>query len=152
MQILTPQMPYLHWEVKPDYDEMRKCVDAVEGRDPPNIPSAPPIKYQGVLQQWKEDIHIRRSLDQSYYWSLPSTRRRDDDQVVTRYHNNFAARKGIGSSKDPAPLLMVDQLWLWVLNGNQNHSGLSIASFVVPSLAYRSQVQWCRSSPELGGN
>ena len=145
-------MPYLHWEAKPHYDKMRECVGTVEGRDPPNAPSPAQTKYQGILQQRKDEIHIRRSLDESYYWSLPSTRRRDDDQVVTRYHTKFAARTGIGSPNDPAPLLMVDQLWLWVLNGNQNQSRLSIAGLVVPSLAYTLQAQWCHSSPELGEN
>jgi hypothetical protein len=57
-------------------------------------------------------VHIRRTLDQSYYWTLKDTQRRDRDQVVYRATNR----------PDQVPrtprIVMVDQLWLWILDGS----------------------------------
>ena len=54
-------------------------------------------------------LHVRRTLDQSYYYMLESTRLRDKDQVVWRYAKKIEIEK-------PA-VMMVDQLWLWTLGG-----------------------------------
>lgn len=52
-------------------------------------------------------LHLRRTLDQSYYWKLENTTPRDQDQVVYRGTNDrFKHRQ----------LVMVDQLWLWILD------------------------------------
>ncbi|KAK6836282.1 Magnesium transport protein CorA- transmembrane region [Apiospora arundinis] len=85
-------------------------------------------------------IHPRRTLDQAYYWSLQSTDNRDRDQVV--YRATTAAAKSrhqfdIGRQiwpdhenlhddgpcqtcrdrvRQTSKLIMVDQLWLWVLD------------------------------------
>lgn len=52
-------------------------------------------------------LHIRRTLDQSYFLNLNDTSQRDQDQVVYRAtwgHGNLTR------------VVMVDQLWLWVLD------------------------------------
>jgi hypothetical protein len=54
-------------------------------------------------------LHARRTLDQSYYYMLESTRLRDKDQVVWRYTKKIEIEQ-------PA-VMMVDQLWLWTLGG-----------------------------------
>ena len=53
-------------------------------------------------------IHIRRTLDQSYYWTLKDTSARDQDQVVYRATKDQNAR-----------IVMVDQLWMWILDGSE---------------------------------
>lgn len=52
-------------------------------------------------------LHIRRTLDQSYFLNLKDTSQRDQDQVVYR------ATRGHGTL---TRVVMVDQLWLWVLD------------------------------------
>ena len=55
-------------------------------------------------------LHVRRTLDQSFYYTLPDEeiRIRDLDQVLYRYTND--------DLKMTAPrILMVDQLWLWII-------------------------------------
>lgn len=52
-------------------------------------------------------LHIRRTLDQSYFLHLKDTTQRDRDQVVYR------ATKKQGNL---ARVVMVDQLWLWILD------------------------------------
>jgi len=54
-------------------------------------------------------LHIRRTLDQFYYYMLEDTTIRDNDQVVDRW-----ARQKLG--KNNPRILMVDQLWLWIIN------------------------------------
>ncbi|KAL4810824.1 hypothetical protein BDV18DRAFT_155437 [Aspergillus unguis] len=53
-------------------------------------------------------VHPRRTLDQSFYYSLSSTAQRNQDQVVSRH--------GQSESKSRPIVLMVDQLWLWKLD------------------------------------
>ncbi|KAH8600083.1 hypothetical protein B0O99DRAFT_726757 [Bisporella sp. PMI_857] len=54
--------------------------------------------------------HPRRTLDQSYYCNLADTELRDQDQVVYR-----GTRAGKSLSKT-TKIIMVDQLWLYVLD------------------------------------
>lgn len=62
-------------------------------------------------------VHCRRTLDQFLYYMLHSTEARDKTQVAYRW-----AKAPSVCPKD-RPILMVDQLWLWVL-----HDGTIITS------------------------
>ncbi|KAJ3535709.1 hypothetical protein NM208_g7028 [Fusarium decemcellulare] len=53
----------------------------------------------------KKPLHCRRTLDQFSYYMLDSTEDRDNDQVALRW----------ARSSDSAPILMIDQLWLWAM-------------------------------------
>ena len=55
-------------------------------------------------------LHIRRTLDQSFYHNI-DTHHRDQDQVVYRYQTKD---NGSEDGIDPK-LVMVDQMWMWVL-------------------------------------
>ena len=59
-------------------------------------------------------IHIRRTLDQFHYYTTDDTDFRDSDQVISRY----LRRK---FPDQPIPIVMVDQLWLWVVNNSKRH-------------------------------
>ncbi|KAF2003204.1 hypothetical protein P154DRAFT_99544 [Amniculicola lignicola CBS 123094] len=56
-------------------------------------------------------LHVRRTLDRSYYYALEEAeiRKRDVDQVLYRY------TYGELELYDPM-MIMVDQLWLWVID------------------------------------
>lgn len=58
-------------------------------------------------------LHVRRTLDQSYYWKLSNTDDRDQDQVVYR-----ATREGKQISRTTR-VLMVDQLWMYILDDSK---------------------------------
>ncbi|KAE9365921.1 hypothetical protein N431DRAFT_495731 [Stipitochalara longipes BDJ] len=66
-------------------------------------------------------LHCRRTLDQFSYYMLDSTESRDMDQVLLRWGRKRLEKAG---NVGDAPVLMVDQLWLWVL-----HDGTVITSF-----------------------
>lgn len=56
-------------------------------------------------------LHIRRTLDQSYFLNLKDTSHRDQDQVVYR-----ATRLPWHLPGNLTRVVMVDQLWLWILD------------------------------------
>ncbi len=55
-------------------------------------------------------LHIRRTLDQSYFLTLEDTTIRDRDQVVYRETTSRTQLDYV------ARVVMVDQLWLWILD------------------------------------
>ena len=73
-------------------------------------------------------LHPRRTLDQSYYGALKSTGTRDRDQVVYRgtrpdLHDcvDFASCPQCNEDIRKVPrIVMVDQLWLWVLDESES--------------------------------
>ncbi len=58
-------------------------------------------------------MHIRRTLDQSYFLTLEDTTIRDEDQVVYRETRSGRTRR---TKDDVTRIVMVDQLWLWILD------------------------------------
>jgi len=58
-------------------------------------------------------LHARRTLDQSYYWKLPNTDGRDQDQVVYR-----ETKEGKNISRTTR-VVMVDQLWMYILDDSE---------------------------------
>jgi len=78
----------------------------------------------------KPPLHPRRTLDQSYYGALKSTGTRDRDQVVYRattpaQHDCIDSSTCLDCKQDirKVPrLIMVDQLWLWILDDSQSKS------------------------------
>jgi hypothetical protein len=72
-----------------------------------------------LLQGYLDDespklLHCRRTLDQFSYYMLDTTESRDRDQVI--YHWGRKKLAEARESAGDAPILMVDQLWLWVLH------------------------------------
>ncbi|RYP01782.1 hypothetical protein DL764_006069 [Monosporascus ibericus] len=71
-------------------------------------------------------LHIRRTLDQFYFVTLDDTTQRDKDQVVYR-----------GTKAGYTRVVMVDQLWLWILDDNT----------IITSFPKR----WGRNKPDSSG-
>ncbi|RYP33752.1 hypothetical protein DL767_004619 [Monosporascus sp. MG133] len=71
-------------------------------------------------------LHIRRTLDQYYFVTLDDTSQRDKDQVVYR-----------GTRAGYTRVVMVDQLWLWILDENT----------IITSFPRR----WGRNKPDSSG-
>ncbi|KAF2184914.1 hypothetical protein K469DRAFT_688498 [Zopfia rhizophila CBS 207.26] len=135
-------MPYVHWEYAATFKKMRDYAQKVADFPGPSTPAEG--KYQTLMQaymtpqpgsgkadqgnppetegnppkgqgKWQRDpvdqLHIRRSLDQYCYHALKSTEDRDKDQLVSRMFEN-------GDLSGKPVLIMVDQLWLWVLGND----------------------------------
>ncbi|KAK6857196.1 hypothetical protein PG995_007383 [Apiospora arundinis] len=76
-------------------------------------------------------LHIRRTLDQYCFVNLDDTSKRDKDQVV--YRGTLDKR----DSRTQSRVIMVDQLWLWILDNNT----------VITSFPRR----WGRNKPDPSG-
>jgi hypothetical protein len=75
-------------------------------------------KYEGLLWSYlhvSHPLHLRRTLDQFYYCTLQSTDRLDENQIVSRHTDGQIPN-------DNKIILMVDQMWLWVLDTSKNVS------------------------------
>jgi hypothetical protein len=66
-------------------------------------------------------LHPRRTLDQSHYWKLPDTRARDSDQVV--YRETESGTNVLRTSR----VIMVDQLWLYILDDRKSSTVNSLS-------------------------
>ncbi|ETS77767.1 hypothetical protein PFICI_09829 [Pestalotiopsis fici W106-1] len=73
-------------------------------------------------------LHVRRTLDQYYFLTLDNTSERDRDQVVYR---------GTRSLSLTTRVVMVDQLWMWILDDNT----------IITSFPRR----WGRNKPDPSG-
>jgi hypothetical protein len=84
-------------------------------------------------------LHPRRTLDQSYYGALKNTQTRDRDQVVYRAttpHGHDCVRNEDGKCaqcqediKMVPRVIMVDQLWMWILDESMLISGFRSTSW-----------------------
>ncbi|RYP46241.1 hypothetical protein DL768_007508 [Monosporascus sp. mg162] len=77
-------------------------------------------------------LHIRRTLDQYYFVTLDDTSQRDKDQVVYR-----GTKAGHSLHTRNTRVVMVDQLWLWILDDNT----------IITSFPRR----WGRNKPDSSG-
>ena|SRR2546421_5758180 len=115
-------MPYLHWEIE-EQQAKRECIinqdTSGAGGEDPDWNSD-----QKLLNAYLRDphpLHIRRTLDQYYYHTLEDTKKRDLDQVVSRYQKAHLL--------EPRVITMVDQLWLWLLVGADGRADTVITCF-----------------------
>ena len=123
-------MPYLGWEysgaqaltndIVSDVVRKRKLLDQGGHDQSPELFSQiaastadPDEKLLRTYLVGELPMHMRRTLDQSYYHTLQNTEARDKDQVVYRYTD-----KVLGV-RNPL-LMMVDQLWLWIIDGGKD--------------------------------
>lgn len=126
-------MPYLHWESEGKRQEMNTAIaDIISSKrydmaglsrvieetvkktyNNRSKPSANPNKSLFAEHLFPEPpqppLHLRRTLDQFQYYMTDNTEDRDTDQVISRY---FKRRH----SDTPLPIMMVDQLWIWILD------------------------------------
>ncbi|PMD60285.1 uncharacterized protein K444DRAFT_588846 [Hyaloscypha bicolor E] len=130
-------MPYLHWDLEEQQKKRRATIEELRNRKRPvntqNSPNAvaqdgDDDRHQKLLRAYLRDkndlphqLHVRRTLDQYYYHAMEDTAVRDGDQVISRYQ----AKKGI----EPKVLTMVDQLWLWVLDGTDGRLKTVVTCF-----------------------
>jgi hypothetical protein len=118
-------MPYLHLDTYESNELRSKTVKWIskDRRDiskKPSIPVNGPAYIDSLLIARYLDhgahchgsLHVRRSLDQYYYDTQDDTDERDKDQIVYKYTKSHGLDL---VKKKKAVVMMVDQMWLWVL-------------------------------------
>lgn len=144
---LVIYMPYLHWDKFERLQDRAAVINRrrEQTRARPidhQIAEGSSMESKMIWQYLMSDLplHCRRTLDQFGYPSLRNTSVRDADQILYKRtkadkdnhssrdtaakHPKYLGRGASGSSVSPghandktAKVLMVDQLWLWVLDG-----------------------------------
>ncbi|KAK0708110.1 hypothetical protein B0H67DRAFT_442612, partial [Lasiosphaeris hirsuta] len=84
-----------------------------------------PVVDTSVIEAYlghERPVHCRRTLDQYRYYMLESTESRDRDQVVYKWARTQQKKESKGGDRTDGapgaggrPIIMVDQLWLWIL-------------------------------------
>ena len=117
-------MPFIHWEtdlarlqqhyIMSDVDKQVKNNAVYTDEELSRLPCSIDEKLLRKYLRHGPPMHVRRTLDQSYHYTLDDIKLRDRDQVVLRY-----ARKKVpqGDGTISPWVLMVDQCWLWVIGG-----------------------------------
>lgn len=114
-------MPFLHYETNDGRKCMAKAIEkAIENKDDQKpVDRGKQTADEKLIHTYlheKHFMHIRRTLDQYYYHTMKDTSLRDEDQVVYRY-----AKKMWPDEKETnLNILMVDQLWMWILDGGKH--------------------------------
>jgi hypothetical protein len=138
-------MPYLHWDEEeamqkrstlaansssnaltlkdePEKDELGNKVSTIEKEE---------MLLKEYLSSEKNSghtLHIRRTLDQFLYHNLKDTIVRDADQTVRRYQEELNKEKAV-DKREPFRVIMVDQLWLWILLGPSGNAQTIVTCF-----------------------
>lgn len=122
------KLPYLHWESYYVWKERQHhilhmkelaannehCQCLNDGRD---VFDGRLHKNEILLHQQlflSRPLHDRRTLDQSYFYNLRKVAYRDDDQVIGQHTLHYEGEQQDNQRK----MMMVDQLWMWVIDGN----------------------------------
>ena len=110
-------MPYLHFESTHRRREMQDAIKRAEMHKSHGHPFLQQAKtcdemlIRAHLNSSTASLHVRRTLDQSFYHNI-DTQSRDEDQVVYRYQ-----LRGQDANEDEVNpnIIMIDQLWCWIL-------------------------------------
>ena len=112
-------MPFLHYETDGGRDSIAKAVESARqgglNRKALEGESSAGKKLIHTYLHEKSFMHVRRTLDQYYYHTMKDTTQRDRDQVVFRW----AKKMWPDEPEHVHNILMVDQLWLWILDGGK---------------------------------
>ncbi|KAI1169763.1 hypothetical protein F4777DRAFT_571893 [Nemania sp. FL0916] len=100
-----------------------------------------------ILRKLQTDLakpstfHYSRTIDEFYYTGLQNKTTRDYGQTVSKWTGDHRPEDGWDKAVDSSDIIMVDQLWLWVLN-----DGTLITSF---PLSYTPSGESSTSTGEL---
>ncbi|KAK1757198.1 hypothetical protein QBC47DRAFT_412517 [Echria macrotheca] len=111
-------MPFIEQETSNSHEERKEVLNEMANPGAKENPPSPSNskwtrlshKAQLLLAYGFDgsQIHERRTLDQAFYYTMPTAKvwERDTTQVVSRFST---------LPREKARLLMVDQLWMWVI-------------------------------------
>lgn len=76
------------------------------------------MRHLEIHYQDNSFLHPRRTLDQFYYPALTDTSTRDADQTISKWSGTGGnqATEGKSRATGDSLLIMVDQLWCWVVD------------------------------------
>jgi len=117
--MLHLQFPYIHWDTYKSFSEraaVYKTLTTGSSESQPHEQRSPRLQELNLAKAYLSStgelsLHTRRTLHQFFYSHLLDTTTRDNGQTII---------KPTAIDQGGAKMIMVDQLWLWVI-GNGLH-------------------------------
>ena len=107
---LVMYLPYMNWESAASWDQRQTLMNDIRANRR-CTPQADTNLIRDYLHHKSAPLHDRRTLDQAYFHDFGMTRSLPQyDQVMHRFTRDM-------SSEQEAKLIVIDQLWLWVIRG-----------------------------------
>ncbi|KAL1635968.1 hypothetical protein SLS56_001320 [Neofusicoccum ribis] len=120
------QLPYLQWDSFNSFQKRAKELKEVMD----NRGSGKREISNRLGTHMGPFFHARRSLDQYFYTALDDTSARDADQVVMK-------RSGRMLPPEDRKMIMVDQLWLWILDQDDCDTNHNVTPAILTSFEPR---------------
>ncbi|KAL1621012.1 hypothetical protein SLS56_009428 [Neofusicoccum ribis] len=134
-----PNLPLSGPRLKPSRTVSSTLGYILRNEDPEVLALKGYLNDQNHNENQHLTLHIRRTLDQSYYYMLKDTSYRDKTQVVSRW-----VKTEWPDQKDHN-ILMVDQLWLWFIKGKKDGE----PDTIITSFPSREGAEFQQSSREV---
>lgn len=127
---LVLYLPYTHWESSEGWKRRQELLRATS--DEGFTGSQPDVGFIAkYLHHHTSPFHDRRSLEQAYYHDFGMTASLDgQEQVMERYVRKHR------SGEEPK-VIVIDQLWLWLIKGYSNADGSSTPDLVITAFPDR---------------
>ncbi|RYO95467.1 hypothetical protein DL762_000029 [Monosporascus cannonballus] len=115
------ELPYMNWDSYGDFCSLRRVYTdqrVTPGSSTQNTATTR-VTMQRDLARYLDEtlpLHPRRTLDQFYYSSLTNTATRDVDQTISKWTGSNLDEEGRAAAVTDSLMVMVDQLWCWVLD------------------------------------
>ncbi|KAI0893116.1 hypothetical protein F4806DRAFT_499305 [Annulohypoxylon nitens] len=117
-------MPILGFEQHKYLRKLKAAMNPAHNPAPEDMDETT-LLVRAYFHTEKISLHCRRTLDQFTYYMLADTEKRDNDQVTFKWgkqkdeqrngHHPDTDNESPDERQGEYPVLMVDQLWLWVL-------------------------------------
>jgi hypothetical protein len=104
---LVLYIPFMHWESHDAWEERQELLRDIKARHPTTSQADGDLLEEYLLH--KSRLHDRRSLSQFYYYNHTETKSLSNGQVIQRHTS-------------PKKMIVVDQLWLWVIRGSRTNT------------------------------
>ncbi len=125
-------LPFLHWESYDSWRERQDLLQSISGNGP-GKPQPDRDFVREYLHHETAPFHDRRSLHQAYYHDFGMTRSLPQyEQVIQRFTSQ--------TYPESVKMMVVDQLWLWVIKGtgtSEEGKGMSQPDLVITAFPDR---------------
>lgn len=132
MGAYTRKLPYMNWDIYKEYRSLARvydCIQSCKPLEPLQVSASHRETIEHGTSQFLNDknyrtLHPRRTLDQFYYSSLGDTSSRDRDQTISKWTGPNVPADGRTGAVDQSLIIMVDQLWCWVVDDSTSNQPL----------------------------
>ena len=133
---LVMYMPYMHWESSAAWKQRQALLHAISSIEQVE-PHADRDFVKDYAHHHTSPFHDRRSLEQAYYHDFGMTASLDDQEQVMERHIRISRNSNRACRAEEPKLIVIDQLWLWLIKGISTPSGTSTPDLIITAFPDR---------------